>query len=157
MAKEFPVFCESERFITVFLNSATGSYPESVTPSPRSLSLTFILTLCFHLCLSCTRDILRSDFPTKIFYAFLTAPIRAIYPPISPWFHHPNHIWQTVHILKLITVQFSASSWTCPLFRTVDRVTSEEPIQSFDLSVRRILHHSHSCYIPAHLSLISSP
>jgi hypothetical protein len=45
-----------------------------------------------------------SGFPTKILYALLITAIHATHPP---WFDHPNNIWWSTQVMKIIILQSS--------------------------------------------------
>jgi hypothetical protein len=84
--------------------------------------LTYFPNIHFNIILPSTllglqRGLLPSDFLTKILYAFLIPPMREIpHPSHSPWFDHPNNIWWSIQVMKLLIMQSPpASSHFLPL------------------------------------------
>jgi hypothetical protein len=76
-----------------------------------SYSRRYILILFPRLCLGLPSCLFLSGFPTKILYAFLGFPVRAVMPHLSqpPWFDH-NKIWWRVQTEDIVIVQLSSAS-----------------------------------------------
>jgi hypothetical protein len=101
---KFRTFYGTRRFITVFTRARHWSLSWArwiLSTSSRPLPLRSILILSYHLCLGLPSGVFPSDFPTNILYAFF---IYACYVPHQshPWFCHPNNIWRSVQVRKVL-------------------------------------------------------
>jgi hypothetical protein len=88
------------------------------TPS-HPISLRSIIILSFYLRLCLPSGLFPSRFRTKILYAFLI-PLSALYMPCPshpPWLNHPNNIWWSVQVMKLLITQSSPASRHFLLYR----------------------------------------
>jgi hypothetical protein len=83
LLKDFPTFCGTRRFITVFTRALYWSLSRARSIKyipPHTISLRSILILSFYLCLGLPSGLFPSGFPNKILYTFLFSPIRATCP-----------------------------------------------------------------------------
>jgi hypothetical protein len=88
-----------KRFSAFWGGGGTEGYlPYSHEPSIRS-----ILILSSHQ---------RLDFPIRIFYTFLIYPstCHILCPSHTPWLDHPNNIWWSLQVMKLLITQSSLGS-----------------------------------------------
>jgi hypothetical protein len=83
------------------------------TPS-HPMSLRPILILSSYLCLGLLCGLFPSGFPTTILYAFLSSHACYIHHPSHPLFDHPNNIWWSVQVMKLLIMQSSLASLLGP-------------------------------------------
>jgi hypothetical protein len=65
-----------------------------------------------HLSLGLPCGVFPSGFAIKILYAFFTSPMLNYMPRPNycPWLDHPNHIWWSVQVTKLLIMQSSLVS-----------------------------------------------
>jgi hypothetical protein len=103
LAKKFPAFYGTRRFITAFTSACHLSVSwacsiQSIPPHPTSWRS--ILILSYHLRLSLPSGLFTSGFPTKILYTSLLSPIRATCPvhlilldltPAQYWVRSTDH------------------------------------------------------------------
>jgi hypothetical protein len=105
---------EPEVSLLYLRETVTDSYSEpdeSNLPSePTCISLRSVLILSSRLCLGLPSGLFPSDFPTKILCSLLPHTCYIPHSSHPPWFDHPNNIWWSVQILKLLTVQCSPAS-----------------------------------------------
>jgi hypothetical protein len=68
-----------------------------------------VLILFSYLCMGLQNGLFFSRFPTKISCAFLVSPMRATcLKHFILFFAHPNNIWWSVQVLKLLVMQLSS-------------------------------------------------
>jgi len=80
-----------------------------------------------HLCLGLPSGFLPTGFPPKILYAFLISIVCYMpHPSHPPWFDHPNNIWWSVQVMKLLIIQSSPAS--CHFFPPRFKYSPQLPI-----------------------------
>jgi hypothetical protein len=101
-----------------------NSPSRSVGSNPRHISIISILILSFHLRLCLTRSLFHLVFQLKccmllIFVFFLSflcgCMSRSFHLPLCV---HPNNIWWSLQIMKLLVIHFSPSSYRFLPFRS---------------------------------------
>ena len=121
LAKKFPAFHGTRRFITAFTSALHPSLSWAgwfqYLP-PHTTSWKSILILSSHLRLGLTSGPFPSGFPTKTLYTPLLSPIRATCPVhlIVLYFYHPKNNGWEVQIIELLTIciVFSTPLSSCP-------------------------------------------
>jgi hypothetical protein len=88
LLKNFPIFCGTRKFITVFTRACHWSLFWAIliqSIPPHSISLWSILILSTHLRLRLPSGIVPPGFPTNIYYAFSFSPfvLHALLIPFS--------------------------------------------------------------------------
>jgi len=79
------------------------------------ISLRSILILSPHLRGGLPSGLLPLGFQTKILYAFLVSSMHVTcFAYYRLWFDHPNNIWWSVQVMKLLIMQFSSSLLSLP-------------------------------------------
>ena len=84
LAKQYPAFCGTKMFITLFTTArhASLSWVKLIQPTPSSISLRSRLILSIHLCLVLVNGLFPSGFPTEAPYvphlSFVCAPCRTL-------------------------------------------------------------------------------
>jgi len=125
-------------FIIVFTRAHNWSYPEPCEhhyTHSRPFSLKSIVILSSHLHLGIPSSLFTSDFPTKTLHTLFICPMCGTWPAylIILDFDHPNNIWWSTEVMKLVTVQPSS---LLPL-----------PLR-FKYSHHPILRHPQSMFFP---------
>jgi len=114
LVKKFPAFNGIRRFITVLTTARQWSlsWARSIQSTfSQPFSLRSILILSSHLRMSLSSGFFPSGFQIKILYSFLIS--HACYIPLPsrpPSLDHPNNIWWSVQVVKLLIMQPSRAS-----------------------------------------------
>jgi len=108
--KKFHVFYGTQMFITVFIRAhhwflSWVRWIQSTLSHP--VSLTSSLTLPSHLMPRSSKWSLPL---TNILYEFLFHACYMVHPSHLPRFDHPNYIWWSLQVMKLLIMQSSAAS-----------------------------------------------
>jgi hypothetical protein len=98
--------------------TATAPYPKPHESSPHLPTVRSILTSTSHPLLGLQSGLFPSISPTK--YCLVSHHSHACYVPRRshpPWFDHPNIIWWSVQVMKLLWIynEYNESLPFCPL------------------------------------------